>query len=73
MPKPDQALARITDFIPMSFDIDEAVGPHITDWSYSNMSRLFEIGLRDGKRFWEKNMAVLERPGDPRQERDPPK
>jgi hypothetical protein len=73
MPPPDQALARITDFIPMSFDIDEAVGPHITDWSYSNMSRLFEIGLRDGKKFWEKNMAALDLRADPRQKGYPPK
>jgi len=70
---PDQALARITDFIPMSFDIDETVGPHITDWSYSNMSRLFEIGLRDGKKFWEKNMAALDLRADPRQEGYRPK
>ena len=64
---PDQALAQITHFIPMSFDIDEAVGRHMTDWSYSNMSRLFEIGLRDGKTFWRENMADLDLPDDERQ------
>jgi hypothetical protein len=63
---PDQALVRITNFTQMSFDIDEDLGPHITDWSYSNMSRLFEIGLRDGKRFWESNRDALALPPDPR-------
>ena len=60
----DQALARITHFKQMSFDIDEELGPHITDWSYSNMSRLFEIGLRDGKKFWQKNLDALALPLD---------
>jgi predicted acylesterase/phospholipase RssA len=65
--EPDQALVQITHFLPMTFDIDEDLGPHITDWSYSNMSRLFDIGLRDGKRFWEENLADLDLPPDPRQ------
>src|SRR5262249_24391675 len=60
----DQALARITHFKQMSFDIDEGIGPAITDWSYSNMSRLFEIGLRDGKKFWQKNLDALALPLD---------
>ncbi len=33
--------------------IPEDVGPHITDWSYSNMSTLFEIGRKAGKEFFD--------------------
>jgi predicted acylesterase/phospholipase RssA len=65
--EPDQALVQITHFLPMTFDIDEGLGPHITDWSHSNMSRLFDIGVRDGKKFWEENLADLDLPPDPRQ------
>jgi hypothetical protein len=62
----DQALVRITDFKQMFFDIDADMGPHITDWSYSNMARLFAIGRRDGKKFWDRNLEDLALPKDPR-------
>jgi NTE family protein len=64
---PDKALARITHFLQMPFKIDEELGPHITDWSYSNMSRMFEIGQRDGESFWRRNERELDLPPDPRQ------
>jgi hypothetical protein len=63
----DQALAQITHFKQMYFDIDAYMGPHITEWNYSNMAHLFEIGRRDGKKFWERNLEDLALPEDPRQ------
>jgi predicted acylesterase/phospholipase RssA len=42
------------EFLKMSFDnIPEALGPHITEWSYSNMSQLFKIGREAGEKFLE--------------------
>lgn len=34
------------------FDLRDADGRHILDWSYSNMARMFELGLEAGTRFY---------------------
>jgi NTE family protein len=44
------------NFLKLSFDdFAEDFGPQITDWSYSNMSSLFEIGLKAGRKFLDEH------------------
>jgi NTE family protein len=38
-------------FVQLEFKIPSRVGRYITDWSYSNMSELFDIGFETGKTF----------------------
>lgn len=37
----------------LTFDIPDNLGEHLTEWSYSNLSSMFEIGHKRGQRFWE--------------------
>jgi NTE family protein len=43
--------ARQFELLELKFDIPEADRPYVTDWSYSNLSRMLEIGLETGERF----------------------
>lgn len=47
------------EYYKLTFDIPDDLGQHITEWSYSNLSKMFEIGYEQGKKFWEENAAVL--------------
>jgi NTE family protein len=48
------------NFLRLSFDdFAEDFGPQITDWSYSNMSTLFEIGLKAGRKFLDAHRDKL--------------
>jgi len=38
-------------FLKVPFDVPQKVGHYIVDWSYSNMSALFDIGLDAGRKF----------------------
>jgi NTE family protein len=39
----------------LSFDIDPTLYPTMTDWSFSNLSQMFEIGRKAGKEFVEQH------------------
>jgi predicted acylesterase/phospholipase RssA len=39
----------------VKFDIPEAHWPNVLDWSYSNLSRLYDIGYEAGLRFYEEH------------------
>jgi len=43
------------------FEIDKESGANILDWSHSNMSRMFKIGVRAGEKFWSENKHELVR------------
>lgn len=48
------------EFLKLPFEIKpEELGPHITDWSYSNMSALFQIGRKAGKDFLNTHAAEI--------------
>jgi hypothetical protein len=33
--------------------------PNVLDWSYSNLTTLFDVGFRAGKRFFAENKEYL--------------
>jgi hypothetical protein len=41
------------------FDIPERHWPQVLDWSYSNLSELYDIGYAAGQKFYEKNEQTL--------------
>jgi predicted acylesterase/phospholipase RssA len=52
-----------TELLRMPFrnNIPEEQWPEVLDWSYSNMSELFDIGFETGKEFYETHKVRLER------------
>jgi predicted acylesterase/phospholipase RssA len=52
-------LAQLEFLPPMEFKIPEHLAPHMTDWSYSNMSSMFQIGCEAGKMFWDKHERAI--------------
>jgi len=47
------------NLMPIKFDIPEAHWPKVLDWSYSNLSILYDIGYKAGEQFYEDNKKVL--------------
>lgn len=45
--------------MPFRDNISEEQWPKVLDWSYSNMSTLFDIGYKTGQEFAEKHKSVL--------------
>jgi hypothetical protein len=43
----------------IKFDIPDEHWPYVLDWSYSNLSKLYDIGYTAGLRFYEENEAAL--------------
>jgi hypothetical protein len=41
------------------FEVPAEHWPHVLDWSYSNLSTLFEIGKEAGERFYEQHQDDL--------------
>jgi NTE family protein len=48
------------DLIRIEFDIPEKHWPKVLDWSYSNLSTLFDIGYEAGQKFFEKHKRILQ-------------
>jgi hypothetical protein len=46
-------------FLKIEFDIEKSEGAHILDWSYSNMSTMFEIGRKEGEKFFRTYQSEL--------------
>ena len=46
------------------FDIPDRHWPKVLDWSYSNLSTLFDIGYAAGQKFFEKHKHVLQPPAE---------
>ena len=44
----------------IEFDIPERHWPKVLDWSYSNLSTLYDIGYEAGQKFYEKHKEVLQ-------------
>jgi predicted acylesterase/phospholipase RssA len=51
--------------LPIEFDIPAEHWPHAIDWSYSNLSKLYDIGYGAGVRFCERNGHKLKRAAGP--------
>jgi predicted acylesterase/phospholipase RssA len=47
------------NLMPITFDIPDRHWPKVLDWSYSNLSTLYEIGYKAGQEFYRKNKEVL--------------
>ncbi|MEM9576674.1 MAG: patatin-like phospholipase family protein [Pseudomonadota bacterium] len=47
--------------MPFRDNISEEQWPKVLDWSYSNMSTLFDIGYKTGEQFVQKHKALLEK------------
>lgn len=47
------------DLIDLNFDVPEDLQPHVLDWSYSNMRRLWEIGIAAGERLYTNHKENL--------------
>jgi NTE family protein len=43
----------------IKFDVPEEHWPHVLDWSYSNLSKLYDIGYAAGLKFYEENKEAL--------------
>jgi NTE family protein len=52
-----KALRKI---LKVEFDVPEEHLPQVLDWSYSNLSTLFDIGYQSGLKFYEKHRKNLE-------------
>jgi len=50
---------RIHDVLKIRFDIPAHLRPHIMDWSYSNLSGLFDAGYRTGLDFVREHGDIL--------------
>src|SRR5262245_60906463 len=46
-------------FRTIEFQIDKDSGANILDWSHSNMSKMFKIGIRAGEKFWNDHKGEL--------------
>jgi hypothetical protein len=51
----------ILDILKVEFDkhMPEEQWPHVLDWSYSNLSTLFDVGYEAGLAFFEEHEAKL--------------
>jgi predicted acylesterase/phospholipase RssA len=49
----------------VEFDIPKAHWPNVLDWSYSNLSRLYDIGYKAGLKFYDKYGEKLKRAAGP--------
>ncbi len=47
------------EYIEMKFDIPDEMMPHISEWSYKNMSGLFKIGKAAGEKFVDEHGDLL--------------
>jgi predicted patatin/cPLA2 family phospholipase len=47
------------NLMPITFDIPDQHWPKVLDWSYSNLSILYDIGYKAGEQFYEDNKKVL--------------
>jgi hypothetical protein len=43
----------------IKFDIPDDHWPYVLDWSYSNLSKLYDIGYAAGETFYEENEQAL--------------
>ncbi len=46
-------------FLKIEFEISDQQATHILDWSYSNMSTMFDIGCAEGEKFFQNHRDVL--------------
>ncbi len=53
------------NLMPIKFDIKKEYWPKALDWSYSNLSTLFDIGYAAGQKFFEEHKDVLQAPVEP--------
>jgi predicted acylesterase/phospholipase RssA len=51
--------------LPIEFDIPVDHWPHVLDWSYGNLSKLYDIGYQAGLRFHERHGDKLKRTAGP--------
>jgi predicted acylesterase/phospholipase RssA len=47
------------NLMPITFDIPDQHWPRVLDWSYGNLSMLYDIGYKAGEQFYEDNKKVL--------------
>jgi hypothetical protein len=47
------------NLLKIKFDIPEEHWPHVLDWSYSNLAKLYDIGYAAGQKFYEENQEAL--------------
>jgi NTE family protein len=47
------------ELLRIRFDIPDEHWPHVLDWSYSNLARLYDIGYAAGLRFYEQHKDKL--------------
>jgi NTE family protein len=43
----------------ITFEIPERHWPYVLDWSYSNLSELYDIGYAAGQKFYQENEQAL--------------
>ena len=43
----------------IKFDIPDDHWPYVLDWSYSNLSKLYDIGYAAGEKFYDENVEAL--------------
>ena len=48
------------NLMPIKFEVPDEHWPKVLDWSYSNLSTLFDIGYEAGQKFFEEHKAVLQ-------------
>jgi hypothetical protein len=49
----------------VKFDIPKDHWPYVLDWSYSNLSKLYDIGYEAGLKFYEQHGPKLKRAAGP--------
>jgi predicted acylesterase/phospholipase RssA len=49
----------IFDLLSIPFEIPKELWPYITDWSYSNLENMWEIGHKTGEKFCDDNPDLL--------------
>jgi NTE family protein len=52
------------NLMPVKFEIPNEHWPKVLDWSYSNLSTLFDIGYEAGQKFYEEHKEVLQAPAE---------
>ena len=57
--RPENWKPAFKKYIEMSFDIPDKMMPHISEWSHSNMSGLFKIGVAAGEKFVDDHGDLL--------------
>ena len=43
----------------IKFDIPDEHWPYVLDWSYGNLSKLYDIGYAAGEKFYDEHKAAL--------------